>query len=63
LVDRNDVAIYVADITYRSDAIQLHIDLLAPARAAANGPRKSATTIIKRKPYRPRGRAQPKVPS
>jgi GntR family transcriptional regulator len=63
LVDRNDVAIYVADITYRSDAIQLHIDLLAPARAAANGPRKSATTIIKRKPYRHRGRAQPKVPS
>jgi GntR family transcriptional regulator len=29
LIDRDNVAIYVADIIYRSDAIQLHIDLLA----------------------------------
>jgi GntR family transcriptional regulator len=32
--DAADVAIYVADITYRSDAIKLHIDLLANSRAA-----------------------------
>jgi GntR family transcriptional regulator len=37
LIDRDDVAIYVADIIYRSDAIQMHIDLLAPVRASANG--------------------------
>jgi len=33
------VAIYVADITYRSDAIKLHIDLLANARAIKPRPR------------------------
>ena len=34
LIDRDGVAIYVADIIYRSDAIQLHIDLLAQRPAA-----------------------------
>lgn len=34
LIDRDNIAIYVADIIYRSDAIQLHIDLLARKPAA-----------------------------
>lgn len=38
LIDRHGVAFYVADIVYRSDAIKLHIDLLAPA---ANGARRT----------------------
>ena len=33
VIDDKGVAIYVADITYRSDVIQLHIDLLANSRA------------------------------
>jgi GntR family transcriptional regulator len=33
VIDEKGTAIYVADITYRSDAIKLHIDLLAGARA------------------------------
>ncbi|MPZ55976.1 MAG: GntR family transcriptional regulator [Rhizobiales bacterium] len=33
VIDAEGVAIYVADITYRSDAIKLHIDLLANSRA------------------------------
>jgi GntR family transcriptional regulator len=37
VIDENGVAIYIADITYRSDAIKLHIDLL-PARALMPGP-------------------------
>ena len=36
LIDRNGVAIYVADIVYRSDAIQLHIDLLTQKRASSS---------------------------
>ena len=32
VIDDNGVAIYVADIIYRSDAIKLHIDLLARSR-------------------------------
>lgn len=32
VIDGKGSAIYVADITYRSDAIQLHIDLLANSR-------------------------------
>ncbi len=32
-IDDRGVAIYVADITYRSDAIKMHIDLLAGARS------------------------------
>jgi hypothetical protein len=31
--DAHGLAIYVADITYRSDVIKLHIDLLATARS------------------------------
>jgi GntR family transcriptional regulator len=33
VIDETGTAIYVADIIYRSDAIKLHIDLLASARA------------------------------
>ena len=32
VVDHTGLAIYVADIVYRSDAIKLHIDLLAGTR-------------------------------
>jgi GntR family transcriptional regulator len=42
LIDRNNVAIYVADIVYRSDAIQLHIDLLKRKRASAGAGRRAA---------------------
>jgi len=34
VVDSRGVAIYVADFTYRSDAIKMHIDLLAGTRAS-----------------------------
>ena len=54
LIDGNGIAIYVADITYRSDAIQLHIDLLAPSRAASNGLRRRATRTVSRESYRTR---------
>jgi hypothetical protein len=37
VIDKRGVAIYVADIIYRSDAIKLHIDLLEGSR----GPSKS----------------------
>jgi PHD/YefM family antitoxin component YafN of YafNO toxin-antitoxin module len=40
VIDGRGVAIYVADITYRSEVIKLHIDLLAntgAARAARTG--------------------------
>ena len=59
LIDRNKIAIYVADIVYRSDAIQLHIDLLSPTRATSNGARrKPATKTSARKPDRFHRRAQ-----
>lgn len=35
VIDGKGIAIYVADIIYRSDAIKLHIDLLAGARASS----------------------------
>ena len=38
VIDGKGVAIYVADITYRSEAIQLHIDLFANLRAASDSP-------------------------
>ena len=46
VIDAAGIAIYVADITYRSDVIKLHIDLLANSRAAAGriGSPKSAAT-------------------
>jgi GntR family transcriptional regulator len=39
-IDENGTAIYVADIIYRSDAIKMHIDLLANARASAKSERR-----------------------
>jgi GntR family transcriptional regulator len=33
VIDKSGASIYVADIIYRSDAIKLHIDLLANGRA------------------------------
>jgi GntR family transcriptional regulator len=39
VLDRKGVAIYVADIIYRSDAIKLHIDLFANARAPVRSER------------------------
>jgi GntR family transcriptional regulator len=47
-IDTRGVAIYVADITYRSDAIKMHIDLLAGTRA----PGKSAERVRPAKPPR-----------
>jgi GntR family transcriptional regulator len=44
VVDQKGTAIYVADIIYRSDAIKLHIDLLASARAAGKGRSAKART-------------------
>jgi GntR family transcriptional regulator len=35
VIDERGIAIYVADIIYRSDAIKLHIDLLANSRGAS----------------------------
>lgn len=35
VIDERGIAIYVADIIYRSDAIKLHIDLLASSRGSA----------------------------
>jgi GntR family transcriptional regulator len=43
LIDGNGVAIYVADIVYRSDAIQLHIDLLTQKRPLAGAGGRAAT--------------------
>lgn len=50
VIDERRIAIYVADIIYRSDAIKLHIDLLAGSR----GPSKS---IAKRAPVKGRRQA------
>lgn len=46
LIDRENVAIYVADITYRSDAIQLHIDLLAHTHTSPNGARRAPSAKL-----------------
>jgi len=54
LIDGDNVAFYVADIIYRSDAIQLHIDLLAPMRAANGGGRAPAEKSARRFRSRPR---------
>ncbi len=37
VIDSSGVAIYVADISYRSDAIKLHIDLFAGSRSRSRG--------------------------
>jgi GntR family transcriptional regulator len=39
VVDPKGIAIYVADIIYRSDAVKLHIDLLAGSRTSAESGR------------------------
>lgn len=39
VINKKGVAIYVADIIYRSDAIKLHIDLLASSRASRSAGR------------------------
>jgi GntR family transcriptional regulator len=44
LIDRKNVAIYVADIIYRSDAIQLHIDLLAHLRTSPDNGRRNRSS-------------------
>jgi len=44
VLDKRDVAIYVADIIYRSDAIKMHIDLLAGTR----GSRKPLSAVKQR---------------
>jgi GntR family transcriptional regulator len=44
VVDQRGIAIYVADIIYRSDAIKLHIDLLAGSRAAGKGRASKSST-------------------
>jgi GntR family transcriptional regulator len=50
VLDRDGVAIYVADISYRGDVIKLHVDLLANARA---------TPAVQRSPgRRPNGNMQ-----
>ncbi len=54
VIDRDNVAIYVADIIYRSDAIQLHIDLLAHMRAPPDGARRAPAS---KAPGRRSGRA------
>ena len=42
VIDENEAAIYVADITYRSDVIKLRIDLLATSRKPAKRTRSNA---------------------
>ncbi len=48
VIDGNGVAVYIANITYRSDVIKLHIDLLAGARAH---PRSGANNSAGRKSH------------
>lgn len=51
VVDGRGLAIYVADITYRSDAIKMHIDLLAGTRS------KSVASVTHRAARRPAPRS------
>jgi GntR family transcriptional regulator len=51
--DARGVAIYVADITYRSDVIKLHIDLLANARSSRPRPRPAKTADQALPPMQP----------
>jgi hypothetical protein len=39
VVDAEGIAIYVAEIVYRGDCVQLHIDLLDQARSGRRGRR------------------------
>ena len=50
------IAIYVADIIYRSDAIKMHIDLLAGTRA-------SRPAAGRQRPAKPSSRAQGGAPT
>jgi GntR family transcriptional regulator len=50
VLDTKGIAIYVADIIYRSDAIKLHIDLFAGSRTPARlGRGGNKTTPLRRK--------------
>jgi GntR family transcriptional regulator len=49
VIDENDVAIYVADITYRSDCVKLHMNLFGSARGkprTSSGTRKAAAAEV-----------------
>jgi hypothetical protein len=48
VIDGDGVAIYVADITYRSEVIRLHIDLLARSSPAARKVRGKVITTAQR---------------
>lgn len=48
VIDDSGIAIYIADITYRSDAIKLHLDLLGGARARS---RTGSNTSAVKKSY------------
>jgi GntR family transcriptional regulator len=50
VTDRNDVAIYVADITYRSDCIKLHMNLLDRVKPAAKPAPKAASRTRQKAP-------------
>ncbi|MBO0759339.1 MAG: UTRA domain-containing protein, partial [Bradyrhizobiaceae bacterium] len=50
VLDAKGIAIYVADIIYRSDAIKLHIDLFAGSRTPAQSGRGGKTPPLRRKP-------------
>jgi GntR family transcriptional regulator len=47
VIDAAGIAIYVADITYRSDVIKLHIDLLANSRAARRAGKSEEATVTR----------------
>jgi len=47
VINDKNIAIYVADIIYRSDAIKLHIDLFANARASSGAATRGRTTKVR----------------
>jgi GntR family transcriptional regulator len=61
VIDRNGVAIYVADITYPSNVIKLHIDLLAnsPERRAGSKARRQGASAARNRADRSRRSASP----
>jgi GntR family transcriptional regulator len=50
VVDENDVVIYVAEITYRSDCVKLHMGLLDDVQSDARSTRKSTASISLKRP-------------
>lgn len=50
VIDREDVAIYVAEISYPSDCIKLHIDLLGKSRQAPKSPPVAAAKVKEKGP-------------